>query len=73
MRRLNITIPDDLAKELEKIPNKSKFITEVLRKEISMLKLRELDNLLVEGYKRTKDEDEIINEEWEKITLEGWV
>lgn len=72
MKRLNITIPEDLVKELEKIPNKSRFITETLQKEIHLLKLKRLDNLLIEGYKMTKNEDELVNKEWENITLEGW-
>jgi len=32
----------------------------------------ELDRILAEGYKATKEEDKAVNKEWEKITLEGW-
>jgi len=31
-----------------------------------------LDKLLIEGYKATRKEDKVINQEWEKITLEEW-
>lgn len=72
MKRLNITIPEELAKELENIPNKSKFISEVLQKELKELKLKRLDSLLIEGYKKTNDEDHLIDTEWEDITLESW-
>lgn len=72
MTRLNITIPDHLAKELESISNKSKFIAEVLDKELKEMKQRKLDQLLVEGYQKTKDEDAQVNTEWEKITFENW-
>ena len=73
MKRLNITMPEDLAKELEKIPNKSKFITETLQKEMNVLRLKKLDSLLIEGYKTTTNENELVNTEWEYITLEGWI
>ncbi len=72
MKRLNITIPEELAKELENIPNKSKFISEVLQKELKELKLKKMDSLLIEGYKKTSDEDQLIDTEWEDITLESW-
>lgn len=72
MTRLNITIPDNIAKELESIYNKSKFIAEVLDKELKEIKQRKLDQLLVKGYQKTKDEDLQVNTEWEKITLENW-
>ena len=73
MTRLNITIPDDLANELRKITNKSRFIAEALRKELDELSQKRLDMILTEGYKKTKDEDNSINKEWEKITLESWM
>jgi hypothetical protein len=72
MKRLNITMPEDLAKELEMIPNKSRFIAETLQKEINAFKLKKLDSLLIEGYKASKNEDGLVNTEWENITLEGW-
>ena len=72
MKRLNITVPEELAKELDKIPNKSKFISETLQKELKALKLKKLNSLLIESYKKANDEDHLINTEWENITLEGW-
>jgi metal-responsive CopG/Arc/MetJ family transcriptional regulator len=72
MKRLNITVPEELSKELENIPNKSKFISEVLQKELKELKLKRLDSLLIEGYKKTNDEDHLTDTEWEDITLESW-
>ena len=73
MKRLNITIPEDLSKQLEPIRNKSRFISEVLKEKFEIEKKRELDKLLVEGYQFTKKEDKKINKEWEEITLEGWL
>jgi len=72
MKRLNITIPDEIIKEIEDIPNKSQFIAVALKEKIEMIKKKELDNLLIEGYKATRNEDKKINDDWERVTLEGW-
>jgi len=72
VKRLNITIPENLVKELETIPNKSRFITETLQKEMKIIRLKKVDSLLIEGYKKTLNENESVNTEWENITLEGW-
>ena len=72
MKRLNITIPDEIIKEIEDIPNKSQFITVALKEKIEMIKKKELDSLLIEGYKATRNEDKKINDDWERVTFEGW-
>lgn len=72
MKRLNITLPEELGQDLETIPNKSRFITEALKEKLEREKKKKLDELLIEGYKATKEEDKKLNKEWEKITLGGW-
>jgi len=72
MKRLNITIPDEIIEEIEDIPNKSQFIAAALKEKIEMIKKKELDNLLIEGYKATRNEDKKINDDWERVTIEGW-
>ena len=72
MKILNITVPDDLSRDLESIPDKNSFITEALKEKLEKVKLKKLDYLLIEGYKETKNEDKKMNKEWEVITLEGW-
>jgi len=72
VRRLNITIPEDIARKLNKIPNKSKFIAEAVNEKLDELENEELMRILAEGYKAVKEEDKAVNKEWEKITLEGW-
>ncbi|GAG64889.1 unnamed protein product [marine sediment metagenome] len=72
MKRLNITLPEDLIKKMGNLPNKSHFIAEALKEKLERIKREKLDRRLIEGYKSTKEEDKKINEEWEKITLEGW-
>ena len=42
MKILNITIPDDLSRDLESIPNKNSFITEALKENLEKEKRMEL-------------------------------
>ncbi len=72
LRRLNITIPESVAKKMDKIPNKSRFIAEAVEERLRRMEKEKLGKLLVEGYKATKEEDRAVNKEWEKATLEGW-
>ncbi len=72
MKRLNITLPEELTREIENISNKSRFIAEALKEKLTKIKKEKLNKLLTEGYKATKEEDKKINEAWENISLEGW-
>ncbi len=72
MKRLNITLPEEIVHEIKSFPNKSRFITEALKEKIERIKKEKIDKLSIEGYKATKEEDKRIDEEWEKVTLEGW-
>jgi metal-responsive CopG/Arc/MetJ family transcriptional regulator len=72
VRRLYITITEDIAKRLDNVRNKSKFISDAVREKLEKLEKEKLEKLLEEGYKAVKEEDKKINDEWEKITLEGW-
>ena len=72
MKRLNITLPEEIAQEINDIPNKSGFISEAVKEKLERINKEKLDKLLIEGYKATRKEDKEINQEWEKITLEGW-
>ena len=71
MSRLNITIPNELNKEISDFPNKSKFIAEAVWERLDRIKKKELDELLSEGYRATRKEDKKINKEWEETTLES--
>jgi len=72
MKRLNITLPEEIAQEIKYIPNKSSFISEAVKEKIERINKEKLDKLLIEGYRATRKEDKEINQEWEKITLEEW-
>ena len=73
--RLNITIPEELARQLEKLVgsrNKSHFIAEALRQRIENIQEEELNKVLEEGYKARKGESVSIAKEFEPADLEGW-
>lgn len=72
MKRLNITLPEEIIEEIKNVPNKSRFITQALKEKLERIKKKKLDELLIEGYKATKKENKKIDKEWEKVTLERW-
>ena len=72
MKRLNITLPEKIAQEIKDIPNKSGFISEAVKEKLDRINKEKLDKLLIERYKASRKEDKEINQEWKKITLEGW-
>jgi hypothetical protein len=72
MTQLNITLPDDIAKRLAVIPNKNRFIAKALKEQFEQEKQKEVERLLIEGYKATILEDRNVNTEWEQASLEKW-
>ena len=70
-KRLNITLPEEIAEAIAPFNNKSKFIAEALLEKIEREKKEKIDVLLVEGYKAQKISDKKLNDEWEEITLES--
>lgn len=72
MKRLNITIPEDIDKELSMYPNKSHFISEAVKEKLKKEKQKKIDAKLTEAYKLSKVEDMKINKDWSDVTLEEW-
>jgi len=73
--RMNITVPEELAQQLDKLigpRKKSHFITETLKERIERIQDEELQKMLEEGYKVRKKESQSIAEEFESADLEGW-
>ena len=73
--RLNITLPLLLAKELKQLtaPRKlSRFVSNAIAREIKHLKEQKLEELLVEGYKATREEGTKLTKEFEQLDIEGW-
>jgi len=75
MVRMNITIPEDLARQLDQLVNsrkKSRFIAETLKERVKKIEEDKLQKMLEEGYKRRKKESLSISRDFESIDLEGW-
>ena len=75
MVRMNITIPEDLARQLDQLVDsrkKSRFITETLKERVKKIEKDKLQKMLEEGYKRRKEESISISRDFESIDLEGW-
>lgn len=73
--RMNITLPAELVRQLEELihrGNKSRFIAEALKQRIEEIRNEELQYLLEEGYKATKQEEAALIKEFEPIDLDGW-
>ena len=72
MTRLNITLPDEIAKKLTEKPNKSRFIAMVLHEEFEREMKDKTEQLMKEGYKATFLEDKNLDAEWNTAGLEKW-
>jgi len=73
--RLNITLPEELAQQLDKLAGpkkKSRFITETLRERMEKIQNEQLQKLLEEGYKAVKKESLALAKEFEPADLERW-
>ena len=72
MTRLNITLPDEIARKLAGKRNKSRFIAIALEEKLERERKKKIENLLLEGYKATSKEDAKMHANWEKASLEEW-
>lgn len=72
MKRMNITLTDDLVEFLEKKSNKSRYIAEALSEKINRERKAQLKKSLIDGYSKEKEEGRLTNDEWEAGTLDSW-
>jgi metal-responsive CopG/Arc/MetJ family transcriptional regulator len=75
MVRLNITLPDDLARRVNEVAGpgrKSHFIAETLQRRLQEIKDQELQDVLAEGYQARSEEASSLAREFESVDLEGW-
>jgi len=73
MIRMNITMPEEVVKKLEKVKNKSRFIAEAVKEKMHNDEKKKLKGELIEGYK-AQNTQEYKNEigEWDAISADGW-
>jgi CopG family transcriptional regulator/antitoxin EndoAI len=73
--RMNITIPEELACQVDQLtgPRKrSQFISEALKHRIEEIEHEKTQKALEEGYKARKEESHSITKEFQLADLEGW-
>ena len=71
-RRMNITLPEPLAKRLDKVANKSAFIARAVSGRMAALEKAEFRRKLIQGYREAANDPEYIKEELEMIReMEG--
>ncbi|WP_025209745.1 hypothetical protein [Hippea sp. KM1] len=70
-KRLNITVPEDVADILKGVKNKSAFIAEAVREYKRQKDKEKLIAELKEGYMSTTKEDLELSEEWEVAINDG--
>ena len=73
--RMNITIPEELARQMNQLTDprkRSQFISEALKHRIEEIQREITQKALEEGYKARKEESHLITKEFEAVDLEGW-
>jgi metal-responsive CopG/Arc/MetJ family transcriptional regulator len=73
--RMTITLPQDLAEELDTLVSsrkKSRFIAQSLIEKIDAVKRAQLHKSLEEGYKARQAEGRKIAQDFEPADLENW-
>ena len=73
--RLNIVLPDDLIREIDQVAGRrkrSQFIADAVKRRIVDLEKDRLREVMAEGYRARRSEDEELTREFEASDLEGW-
>ena len=68
MVRMNITIPDDVSKELRRVKNKSRFIAQTLREKFIIEQKKAMEKKLEESYKKSAQEDSTLVKDWDGVS-----
>ena len=68
MVRMNITIPDDVSKELQRVKNKSRFIAQTLREKFINDRKNTLEKKLEEAYRKSAHEDSGLIKDWDTVS-----
>ena len=71
MIRMNIMMPEDLAKHLKTVPNKSRYIAEALEQRMLRERSQKLRALLVEAYTESSAEDRAVDSAWSATVDDG--
>ena len=69
--RMNITLPNAIALELKKAPNRSAFIATSLLEKFERDKKIRLERVLSKAYADSNKEDKEINQDWDSTAGDG--
>ena len=69
MVRLNITIPEDVAEQLNQVKNKSRFIAQAVQEKFEREQKERLIEEMIEGYQQPEDEEFL--RDWDVTTPDG--
>jgi metal-responsive CopG/Arc/MetJ family transcriptional regulator len=75
VRRMNITISQELAHQLNQLTSprkRSQFISEALKHRIEEIQHQKTQKALEEGYKARREEATSMTKEFQAVDLEGW-
>jgi metal-responsive CopG/Arc/MetJ family transcriptional regulator len=73
--RVNVQVPEDLAREVERLTGRrrrNQFILEAIKHRVEEIHKEKLHRCLIKGYQTTHDVDCEITREFEAIDMEGW-
>ncbi len=71
MVRMNITLPDDVGKELKRIRNKSGFIAATLRERFILERKHQMAVILDKAYQKAALEDKALVRELDNSAADG--
>ncbi|MCX5894563.1 MAG: hypothetical protein NTZ51_01840 [Proteobacteria bacterium] len=69
--RLNITVPEDVAKVLSQVKNKSAYIAEAIREKNHFEKKKKMRKTVGAAYKQAAKDDYETYKEWETTLKDG--
>ena len=69
--RMNITLPNEIAVELKKAPNRSAFIAASLVEKFERDKKTRLERVLAKAYADANKEDKEIAQDWDNTVGDG--
>jgi predicted CopG family antitoxin len=68
---MNITMPEDVVKDLKRVKNKSRYIADALREKFQVEKKKALERVLTESYRRAAKEDALLAKELDVAAGDG--
>ena len=72
MIRMNITMPERVARKLSKFKNKSRFIAEAVEERIKVQERKQLLDRLAGEYQEMAQDDRQAMKDWDAVAAQGW-